>query len=229
MRRRLRLLWASPIFRAAAAVVVLAAAAGIAFWPRGDGPSAEGPSSSAAHTAPRPATSSRHRGRPAERAKAQLATCPQGRETPGDTEVLDKLGGLRLPCLGHQGSIDLGKALAGHTTVLNIWATYCQPCLTELPALQRYAERPGSARVLEVQNRTSPSQGLEMLSSLDVHLPSVYDSSSAVARALATPPTLPDSYVITPDGAVHFVTKPRVFTSPGQVAAAVERYTKDSE
>ncbi len=214
VRTRLRLLWLSPIFRGAVAVVVLAVAAAVALWPRG-GPArpSERPAAHRQSQPVGPSISTR-------RAKADLPACPRaaGHETVG------RLRGVRLTCLADGSRVDLGAALAGHTTLVNIWATYCAPCETELPVLQSYSRRSGAADVLEVQYSTSPQAGLAMLSSLGVRLPSVYDSSGTVLRALAAPHTLPASYVVTPHGAVHFVSRPRLFASAGEVAAAVHRY-----
>jgi thiol-disulfide isomerase/thioredoxin len=216
VRTRLRLIWLSPAFRVAAVVVVLAAALAVALWPRG-GDTGQRP---AAQRHSQPARTSLA----ASRARADLPACPSA----AGHGVVARLRGVRLTCLADGSHVDLGEALAGHTTVLNIWATYCAPCKTELGILQSYAREPGSAHVLEVQYGTSPRAGLSMLASLGVRLPAVHDSAGQALRALDAPHTLPASYVITPAGAVHFVAQPRVFGSPGAVAAAVHRYGGES-
>lgn len=217
MRTRLRLLWLSPAFRVAAVVVVLAVAAVVALWPRGgESPQAVGQSRPRGHSA--------HIDLSAARAKAHLPACPSAH----GNGTVGPLRGVRLRCLADGSQVDLGSALAGHTTVVNIWATYCPPCKEELPVLDSYSHTPGAADVLEVQYSTSPAAGLSLLSSLGVTLPGVYDSSGKTLRALGTPPNLPASYVVTPGGAVHFVSRPRVFHSVEAVAAAVRRYGGDA-
>lgn len=155
----------------------------------------------------------------AARAAAALAPCPSG------TGEVPALRGVTAQCLGDGKTVDLGRALAGHTTLVNIWATWCEPCRTELPVLNAYAGQPGAAQVLAVQVASSPSDGLALLTQLGVHLPVVYDGTGTtgpVSQALKVPPALPASYLVTADGQVHFISNPRVFADPDQVRAVVE-------
>lgn len=153
------------------------------------------------------------------RAKAALAACPQG------TGKVAQLSGVSIPCLGDGSTTDLGTALAGHATLVNVWATWCEPCKTELPVLSQYAAQPGAVAVLEVQVASSAADGLAMFTRLGIHLPSVFDGeglSGPARTALKVPPQLPASYLVTPDGRVRFISNPRVFYNTDQVRTAVE-------
>ncbi|HVW44988.1 MAG TPA: TlpA disulfide reductase family protein [Amycolatopsis sp.] len=155
----------------------------------------------------------------AARAAAALPPCPSG------TGEVPSLTGVRAQCLGDGSTVDLGSALAGQTTVVNLWATWCEPCKTELPVLAAYAAQPGAAKVLEVQVASSASDGLAMLTRLGLHLPSVFDGDGAtgpVRSALKPPPVLPASFLVTPDGQVHFIQNPPKFDNPDQVRAVVQ-------
>jgi hypothetical protein len=59
---------------------------------------------------------------------------------------------------------------------------------------------------------------------LGVHFPSVSDPDGALQAALRSPPVLPLTYLVSPDGRVQQVNPPEVFRTPGQVRAAVARY-----
>lgn len=152
----------------------------------------------------------------AARAKAALPACqPAGGDVP-------RLRGVSVDCLGDGAKVDLGAAFGGKPTLINLWATWCEPCKTELPVLEKYAAEPGAVRVLGVQVESKASDGLELFAALGVHLPSVFDGDGKVRKALKTPPSLPASYLVTAGGEVRFIETPRVFDNTDQVRGAVE-------
>lgn len=189
----------------ALAAAVLAVALIVALLPRGGDDTAAKPSGDLA---------------PA-RSAAALQPCP----APGPAQPVKQLEGVTVDCLGDGVRVDVGKALAGAPVLVNVWASWCQPCRTELPVLQEYAKRPGAVRVLGVQVQSPAKDGLDLLAKLGVHLPSVFDGdgqTGPVRTALKVPSALPASYLVTAAGEVRFIANPRSFVNTDQVRAAVE-------
>jgi len=202
-----------PMVKGAVAVAVLVLAAAVALVPRWqeDSGGQDEPAADPAEIA-------------SARDAADLPQCPTG---DAGAEAVPDLTDTTAVCVADGSTVDLGSALAGKTTLVNVWATWCQPCRDELPVLQEYARSEGAVDVLTVQVNSDMLGGLRMFAELDVQLPVVHDGvepRGEVAEALNLPPTMPASYVISPDGTVNLVEDPRVFHDPEQVRDAVARY-----
>lgn len=187
-------------------VLVLAAAGIAALWPR----SAEQPDEGGGAPPPKAAPPVD----PAQRQAADLQPCPSGAGGPAE------LTGVRGTCLADGVPTDLGAAVADGPVLVNVWATWCAPCRTELPALQAYAERPDSPRVLGVQVMSDEAAGLDLLRELGVDFPNVHDADDDIRAALRVPNVLPVSYLVTERGEVRRM-GPAAFEDPDQIAEAV--------
>jgi len=200
-------------------VVALVALGIVALWPRSPQPAPAAPTTPPAATDADLAPL---------RAAAGLAPCPAATGAPATgplagVPAAGPLTGITVPCLGAPGEVDLGAALAGRSALLNVWASWCAPCRTELPALAEYATRPGAVPVVGIDVQDDPRSALALLRELGITLPSVTDPDDALRRALTVPPALPISYVVRADGSVTRVDPPTPFGSADDVAAAVER------
>jgi len=151
------------------------------------------------------------------RARADLAPCPAAGSGAGP----ERLRGITLECAGDGTSVDVAKAVAGRTTVLNLWAYWCGPCREELPAMAEYQQRVGpDVTVVTVHQDENETAALSLLAELGVRLPTLQDGRRLVAAALQVPNVMPATVVLRADGSVAEVL-PRSFTSADEIAAAV--------
>ncbi len=197
--------------RWALVAVVVAVAVAVAVWPRGN--------AAPAPTRPAPNLA-------ADRARAALPACVTS-NAPGASV----LAGIQVTCLADGRPLDFGALLAGRPALVNVWASWCQPCQQELPVLDSYSGQPGAVRVIGVQVQSPQRDGLDLLASLHVHLPMVFDATGAfnaggvAAKALRLPAVLPVSYLIRPDGTATVVRQPTaVLLSVEAVRQAVATY-----
>jgi thiol-disulfide isomerase/thioredoxin len=151
------------------------------------------------------------------RADADLVPCP----APGVGDGPVALRGITLECAGDGASVDVAKALAGRTVVLNLWAYWCAPCARELPAMAEYQRRVGAeVTVLTVHQDENETAALLRLAELGVHLPTLQDGRRRIAAALEVPNVMPATVVLRSDGSVAAIL-PRSFDNADEIAAAV--------
>lgn len=99
---------------------------------------------------------------------------PQGGE---DLAPDFSLPSLQVP--GDRVSLDLAR---GRPVVLNFWASSCEPCRRELPAIAAVAEDFGDGvAFLGVNHLDNRGDALNFLGSIDVELPTGYDPEGRVA------------------------------------------------
>jgi peroxiredoxin len=127
--------------------------------------------------------------------------------------------GFTLPDL-NGGMVSLGD-LAGRLVVVNFWATWCRPCIHEMPTLDRLAKRLGGQglSVLAVSMDTLPAARVaDFVEGYGWTMPVLLDTLSEVADAYAVR-VVPTTYLIAPDGAIVGRSfGPREWDSPDAVA-----------
>ena len=152
------------------------------------------------------------------RQRADLPPCPADGSGAGPA----KLRGIVVECAADGSEVEVARALAGRTVVLNLWAYWCAPCADELPALAQYQRRAGDAvTVVTVHQDENEMAALLRMAELGVRLPVLQDGRHSIAAALGVPNVMPATVVLRRDGSVAQIL-PRAFTDADEIAAAVD-------
>lgn len=155
------------------------------------------------------------------RQRANLPPCPTGAGTPSPASSSNALHGVTVECAADGSVVDVANGLAGRTAVLNLWAYWCAPCTTELPAMADYQRRAGpDVVVVTVHEDENETAGLLRLAELGVRLPTLQDGRRRIAAALRIPNAIPATVVLRSDGSVAQVL-PRAFANADEISAAV--------
>ena len=117
------------------------------------------------------------------------------------------LPAVSLDCLGG-GELDLGRA-PGAPTVVNLWASWCNPCREELPVIQEFADAAaGRVQVVGVISKDGVPQAESFAGDAGVTFPGAFDGEGRLMAELGLP-GLPATYFLDADGAlVHTETGP---------------------
>lgn len=113
----------------------------------------------------------------------------------------------------------------GKLVVLNIWATWCEPCRRELPNLQALSESLDPARfaVLGLAEDDDPHLVREYLNDKGVRFANYVDPGRALATEVLGVQVFPYTLLIAPDGTfIERVPGPREWQQP-EVRQRLER------
>ena len=132
-------------------------------------------------------------------AEAGAAPCPAPNR---GASAVPTLSGVMARCLGSAQAVNVGAAVFGTPTLLNLWASWCAPCREEMPVLDAYNDVPGAVQVIGVNVRDRSSSAAALVRDLRIGYPSFTDADE-VAGALGAPQLLPLSYLVGTDGSVR--------------------------
>jgi cytochrome c biogenesis protein CcmG/thiol:disulfide interchange protein DsbE len=101
-----------------------------------------------------------------------------------------------LPLLGTDGNGALAD-YRGQVVVLNVWASWCPPCIDELPLLQRTQRRieGRGATVLGVNYKDLPEDALRLVRRFRLTFPNLRDRDGEYAEDFAVV-GIPETFVI---------------------------------
>ena len=113
--------------------------------------------------------------------------------------------------------------LRGKGVLVNFWASWCPPCLAEMPSLQALAQFYGPEKlvVLTVNFKESAAVAQRFAQRADLGLPVLLDPSGALARQWGAT-VFPTSVLVAADGKVRSVVRGEVDWSGLPAAKLVE-------
>ena len=128
-----------------------------------------------------------------------MQPCPEQVANPD--AAIPGLPDATFPCLGIGPDVNLA-GVRGTPTVVNVWASWCPPCIAEMPMLTQAAkELAGQVQFLGITIQDDPRNALLMATDFGVEFPSVSDDSGSVRGSLAVPGP-PVTFFIRPDGTI---------------------------
>ena len=108
---------------------------------------------------------------------------------------------LALACFAGGGEVHL--TALGRPAIVNLWATWCDPCRKELPALQRYAVG-SDVLVLGVATRDPRRSGVQAaIDDLALTFPILYDPDGKLLAAVGRT-ALPVTLFVTAAGTLAY-------------------------
>ena len=143
-----------------------------------------------------------------------LGSRGDGWGTPQVVDALQTIGGLSAPSSGGEGQAPAfslrtldGRSVRladyrGHSLLINFWASWCVPCRTEMPLIQRTASQHPKLVVLLVDERDDPVAAGAFVRELRIHATVLVDQDGGVGDRYRVS-GLPTTVFVRPDGSIE--------------------------
>ena len=136
-----------------------------------------------------------------------------------DRGTLSDQIGLKAPVFSisdGQHAVDL-QSLEGKVIVLNFWASWCAPCVEEMPSLQTFQNQMPGVQVIAVDSNEDFAKYQRYIAKEHLTVLSVYDQNQT-SNKLYGSFKFPETYIIDKRGIIRRkLIGPQDFTSPGFV------------
>jgi len=116
------------------------------------------------------------------------------------------------------------RALRGHPVVINKWASWCNPCRAEFPAMQRAAtDRGRTVAFVGLNSGDSRQPAKRFLASFPTPFPSYLDPDEDIARAIEAPANYPVTVFLDAKGKPAFIHQ-GAYRSSAAIETDIDRY-----
>jgi peroxiredoxin len=106
--------------------------------------------------------------------------------------------------LASNEAVSFTQAYAGQVTLVNIWATWCEPCKEEIPALQKLYETmgPRGLKIAAVSiDEAAPEVVREFMAGFGVTFDVLHDPAGVIQQTYRTT-GVPESFLVGRDGRI---------------------------
>jgi thiol-disulfide isomerase/thioredoxin len=116
------------------------------------------------------------------------------------------------------------RELRGHPVVINKWASWCNPCRAEFPAMQRAAtDRGRTVAFVGLNSGDSRQPAKRFLASFPTPFPSYLDPDEDIARAIEAPANYPVTVFLDAKGKPAFIHQ-GAYRSSAAIETDIDRY-----
>ena len=116
------------------------------------------------------------------------------------------------------------RELRGHPVVINKWASWCNPCRAEFPAMQRAAtDRGRTVAFVGLNSGDSRQPAKRFLASFPTPFPSYLDPDEDIARAIEAPANYPVTVFLDANGKPAFIHQ-GAYRSSAAIETDIDRY-----
>ena len=120
-------------------------------------------------------------------------------------EVGDPVPDRSLPVLGGGGEGEIGDH-RGEWVLVNLWASWCEPCRQEAPALERFHRRHGErgVTVLGINVQDNSGDALEFLREFETTYPQLRSVGDERSEAFGST-GVPENFLVDPRGRLALI------------------------
>ena len=131
--------------------------------------------------------------------EVNLDPCPTAARNPD--AAIPGLPDQVFDCLGDTSAVSLAY-VRGTPMVLNVWASWCPPCIEELPLLEKVSrELEGKVDFIGINLEDDPTKALQLMQDFGISYPSVIDRSGDTRAPLSIPGP-PVTFFVTSQGVI---------------------------
>jgi thiol-disulfide isomerase/thioredoxin len=142
--------------------------------------------------------------------EAMARSIAKAKATPASCTAAETMSGghLATSVLGPDGKRVELASLIDRPTIVHFWATWCKPCVDELPSLMKFrddVEKAGTARVvlISTEGDGDAKRIIDFQKSLGLDLRSYRAPKGGLADKIEIAYRLPRTFLVVPGGAVY--------------------------